>query len=130
MATTGLLAPNSPTVQAAVMPTINTVSTGEYSSHSPGRSRCGRAGAWTAVSTPSCSAVTARAPEGVDSRQIRTETTISTAAMAIDCHRKMVWLNGSTPVMASTGLGRLAGLACSCAAEEVRPIAQVAPRPR
>ena len=59
-----------------------------------------------------------------------TETTSSTAAIAIDCHRKIVSVNGSTPVIASSGLGRLPGLACNCAAEELSPMAQVAPSPR
>ena len=35
-----------------------------------------------------------------------------------------------TPVISSSDLGRLAGFACSCAAEELSPSAQVAPSPR
>ena len=58
------------------------------------------------------------------------ETTSSTRPIVIDCHRKMVSLNGSTPVICSNGSGRLAGLACNCAADELSPSAQVAPSPR
>ena len=47
-----------------------------------------------------------------------------------DCHRKIVSENGITPVMGSRLLGRLAAFACSCAAEDDSPIAQVAPKPR
>ncbi|CAM5607371.1 hypothetical protein RLIN73S_01754 [Rhodanobacter lindaniclasticus] len=42
----------------------------------------------------------------------------------------MVWLKGSTPVIASNPGGMLAGFACNCAADEDCPIAQIAPSPR
>jgi hypothetical protein len=58
------------------------------------------------------------------------DTTISTPAISIDCHRKIVWLNGMTPVMASRLGGRLAALAWSCAGAELSPSAQMALIPR
>ena len=57
-------------------------------------------------------------------------TTISTAVSAIDCHRKIVCVNGMTPVIASNAGGMLAGFACSCAAEDDNPIAHTDPMPR
>jgi hypothetical protein len=42
----------------------------------------------------------------------------------------MVSVNGSTPVISTSPGGMLAGLACSCAADELSPIAHTAPRPR
>ena len=67
---------------------------------------------------------------GADQIAITTETTSKAAVTAIDCHRKIVSENGITPVIGSSDLGRLAGFACNCAAEEESPIAQVAPSPR
>src|SRR5208282_933225 len=58
------------------------------------------------------------------------EITSSTAVIKNDCHMKIVSVNGITPVIVSKLLGTLAGLACSCAADEDMPIAQVAPSPR
>src|SRR6202030_2805735 len=103
---------------------------GLYSNHSPGR--LGGASfdftAWT--STPIICAVTALASEGAARSTSGTVTNSNNAATAADCHRKIVCENGITPVMSSSGFGRLAGLACNCAADELRPSAQVAPRPR
>ncbi len=59
-----------------------------------------------------------------------TEVTISTIVTTMDCQRKMVSLKGMTPVIGRSDFGRLFALAWSCAAEEDRPIAQTAPRPR
>ena len=50
--------------------------------------------------------------------------------MTMDCQRKIVSVNGITPVIGSSVLGRLAALAWSWAADELRPRAQVAPSPR
>ena len=50
--------------------------------------------------------------------------------MTSDCQRKIVSENGMTPVICSSDLGKLAAFACSCAADELSPSAQVAPRPR
>jgi hypothetical protein len=58
--------------------------------------------------------------EGADQIAITVEITISTSARTIDCHRKIVSVKGITPVIASSVLGRLAALACSCAADELR----------
>ena len=52
------------------------------------------------------------------------------AVSSIDCHSRIVSANGITPVIASTVGGRLAGFACNCAADELSPIAQLAPSPR
>jgi len=59
-----------------------------------------------------------------------TEITSKTAVITNDCHMKIVSVKGITPVIGSRLLGRLAAFACSCAAEEDRPIAQVAPSPK
>ena len=69
-------------------------------------------------------------PCGAVTQQISSETPISTAVSTIDCHRKIVSVKGSTPVISSRPGGIEAGLACSCAAEELRPIAHTAPSPR
>ena len=58
------------------------------------------------------------------------ETTIRVPHNAMDCHRKIVSEKGMTPVISSRGFGKLAGLACNWAADELRPSAQVAPSPR
>src|ERR687889_1988699 len=116
--------------QPAAKATSNTVSKGECSSHSPGCSRGGSASSLAETSTPIASAVTALASEGADQRAITTEIAISTTAITIDCHRKIVSVNGITPVIGSKDAGKLAGLACSCAADELKPRAQVAPSPR
>ena len=49
--------------------------------------------------------------DGADHSAIAIDTTISTAAITIDCHRKIVSANGITPVIANSGLGRLAAFA-------------------
>src|SRR5438445_13782574 len=67
---------------------------------------------------------------GADQTAMMTETTRSTAVITIDCHRKIVSENGMTPVMGNRLLGRLAAFACSCAADDDSPIAQVAPSPK
>ncbi len=61
---------------------------------------------------------------------MRMDTTSRTAVTTIDCQRKIVSEKGITPVIGSSAFGKLAGFACSCAAEEESPIAQVAPSPR
>ena len=76
------------------------------------------------------SAVFAVAGPGADRTAMIHEMTTSTTVIAIDCHRKMVSENGITPVIGSSAFGRLAALACSCAADDDRPMAQVAPSPR
>jgi hypothetical protein len=48
----------------------------------------------------------------------------------MDCHRKIVSVNGITPVTWTRPGGMLAGFACSCAADDDKPIAQTAPNPR
>ena len=75
-------------------------------------------------------AVCACASPGADHQAMNTETLISTAVRAKDCHRKIVSLNGITPVIANSALGMLAGFACNWAADEERPMAQDAPSPR
>ena len=79
---------------------------------------------------PRSSAVLATPGPGADRTAMVAETTISTTMITKDCHMKIVSENGMTPVMASSGFGRLPALACSWAAEEERPSAQVAPSPR
>src|ERR1039457_3551728 len=107
------------------------VSSGECSSQSPGF--CG-AGTLIAssreISMRMASAVIAAFGPGADEIAMVMETTSSTAVITNDCHMKIVSVKGITPVIASRLLGTLAGLACSCAADEDRPIAQVAPSPR
>lgn len=58
------------------------------------------------------------------------ETTIKASSNTPDCQRKMVWVNGITPVIDRIDGGRLPGLACNCAADDESPRAQTAPRPR
>jgi len=82
------------------------------------------------ASIPIASAVTAVLGPGADQIAMATETTSSTAVIKTDCHRKIVSENGMTPEIESRLLGRLAALACSCAADEDNPMAQVAPSPR
>src|SRR6516165_8881142 len=107
------------------------VSSGECSSHSPGW-----LGGFTlmtsspAISTPMCSAVMAASGPGADHTAMITETISSTAVITIDCQRKIVSENGITPVIGIRLFGRLAAFACSCAADDDNPIAQVAPRPK
>jgi len=79
---------------------------------------------------PIASAVMEVLGPGADQTAMTMEITINTAAITKDCHMKIVSVKGITPVMASRGLGMLAGLAWSCAADEDRPSAQVAPSPR
>ena len=104
---------------------------GECSSHSPG---C--LGGATLIESsrevtiPIASAVTAVLGPGADQIAITIDTTRSTAVITIDCQRKIVSENGMTPVMDKRAFGRLAAFACSCAADEDNPIAQVAPSPR
>lgn len=126
---TGLLA-NSLNSQPNASSESSTVSSGLYSSHSPGRvRRC--SGSGSACAAPgNSSAVRALPAAGAVSQAISSETRISTEVSAIDCHRKMVSVNGRTPVISTSPGGMLAGLACSCAADELRPIAHTAPRPR
>src|SRR5262245_54167034 len=104
---------------------------GECSSHSPG---CLGGGTTSAsprsTSIPIASAVTAVLGPGADQIAMTTEIARRTAVTATDCQRKIVSENGMTPVMGNRLLGRLAALACNCAAEDDRPIAQVAPSPR
>src|ERR1700692_4959302 len=104
---------------------------GGCSSHSPG---ClGGASSIESsreASIPMASAVTAVLGPGGDQTAMMTETTRSTTVITTDCHRKIVSENGMTPVMGKRLLGRLAAFACSWAADEDSPIAQVAPRPR
>ncbi|MNC80401.1 hypothetical protein D3C75_1331810 [compost metagenome] len=58
------------------------------------------------------------------------EMTIKASNMAPDCQRKIVCVNGITPVIDRIDGGRLAGLACNCAADDDRPRAHTAPSPR
>ena len=58
------------------------------------------------------------------------ETTTSASNITPDCQRKMVWVKGMTPVIDRIDGGRLAGLACNCAADDDKPKAHTAPRPR
>jgi len=81
-------------------------------------------------SMPMVSAVTAVSGPGADQTAMTTEITSSTAVITNDCHKKIVSVNGMTPVIVNRLLGRLAGFACSCAADEDRPIAHVAPSPK
>ena len=53
-----------------------------------------------------------------------------TTVISSDCHRKIVCVNGITPVIASNSFDMLAALAWNCAAVDDRPSAQTAPRPR
>ena len=103
---------------------------GLYSSHSPGR--CGRITSVRGASTFTsiACAVTAFCSEGAESCATTIDMTIRTTMITRDCQRKIVSENGMTPVICNSGLGRLAGFACSWAADELKPSAQVAPTPR
>jgi hypothetical protein len=82
------------------------------------------------ISIPIVSAVIAVLGPGADQTAMMIEITSSTATITNDCHMKIVSVKGITPVIGSRLLGRLAALACSSAADEDRPIAQVAPSPK
>src|SRR3954470_18770348 len=82
------------------------------------------------TSIPIASAVIALFGPGADQIAITTDTTKRDAVITADCHMKIVSVNGITPVIGSRLLGRLAAFACSCAAEDDSPIAQVAPSPK
>ena len=132
MAIHGLFVMNSCASQPKPSAHSSSVSSGLRSNHSPGRRVAASAFTTGASvrSTPRSCAVTERSAPGADHSATAIDTTISTPAIAIDCHRKMVSVKGITPVMFRMLLGRLLALACSCAAEELRPSAQVAPMPR
>ncbi len=121
---------NSRPSQIAPSRTSSKLSSGLYSSHSPGRLRVAAAGSTTRTSTSHSAARRACAPRGADHHAISIDTPINTVVSTIDCHRKIVSPNGITPVIFSSAGGRLAAFACSCAADEERPIAHDAPRPR
>src|SRR6478672_11031181 len=121
---------NSSIIHPSVSATMMTVSSGLYSSHSPGRSRCGSAAVLISTSILMSCAVTARLPIGADDQAIATETINSTTNIAIDCHRKIVSVNGMMPTILNSAGGSDVGFACNCAAEDDRPSAHVAPRPR
>src|SRR5260370_1566635 len=101
------------------------VRSGLYSSHSPGRDGGAGRSIATSVLAPIICAVIALLSEGADRCDSTIEMTNRTANIRSDCHRKIVCVNGMTPVMSMTGFGRLAALACSWAADELRPNAQV-----
>ena len=105
------------------------MTSGLYSSHSPGRVR--RAGVSDVASCcASCGAPRAASPTGAVHHAMAIDTAINTAVSAIDCHSRIVCENGRMPVIASNAGGMLAGFACNCAADELNPIAHTAPRPR
>src|SRR5215468_10578533 len=109
--------------QPAASKVSSTVRIGEYSSHSPGCFGGGNScDALLETSMPIDCAVTAVAAPGADQIAMITEIISSTAVITIDCQRKIVSENGITPEMGSRLFGRLAGLACSCAADEERPM--------
>ena len=58
------------------------------------------------------------------------DTTISASNSTPDCHKKIVSVNGIMPVIDRIDGGKLAGLACNCAADDDSPSAHTAPRPR
>jgi hypothetical protein len=91
-----------------------------------GSSGGGRASA----ASGNASAVRTASPVGAVKYATASDTAINAAVSTIDCHSRIVCVNGSTPVIASRPGGMLAGLACSCAAEELSPKAHTAPRPR
>src|ERR1700754_352267 len=130
MAVTTGLATNSCTSQPIPSNPTTTDSNGLYSSHSPGRSRGGSFGVALFESTTNSLAVRAWAWLGAVSQHTMSEATIRQASNTCDCHRKIVCENGNTPVMANSPGGMLAGLACNWAADELRPSAHTAPRPR
>src|SRR5690606_695894 len=125
----GLLA-NSPNSQPNASSDSSTVSNGLYSSHSPGRVRGGSAWVASPATSVNSPAVRAASPVGAVSQATTSDMAIRIAVSTIDCHRKMVSVNGSTPVISTSPGGMLAGLACSCAAEDDSPIAHTAPSPR
>ena len=111
----------------------STTSSGLYSSHSPGREarvRSSAAAGASAAASGNASTVRAASPRGAVSHATSSDTPISAPVSSSDCHRKIVCVNGSTPVIGNSPGGMLAGFACSCAADELSPIAHTAPRPR
>src|SRR5581483_10462798 len=127
-------AANSWTSQVAPRAAMSTFSNGLYSSHSPGRERDrsdtgpGRTGAGF-TSTSRSRAVRARDSRGAVTQAIQTVTNTRTAVRTHDCQRKMVSVNGMTPVTERMAGGMLPGFACSWAAEDDRPNAQTEPNP-
>ena len=76
------------------------------------------------------SAVRIALPCGAEAHAITTLRAIRTAAITSDCQVRIVAPKSSTPVISSSSGGSDAGVACSCAADDDRPSAHTAPRPR
>src|SRR3546814_4184658 len=91
--TAGLLA-NSPNSQPNASSDSSTVSSGLYSSHSPGRVRGGSAGACSPDTSMNSRAVRAASPVGAVNQATASDTVIRIAVSTIDCHRKIVSENG------------------------------------
>ena len=66
----------------------------------------------------------------MDAYAISTDSTIRMTVVAMLCHKKSVWVSGIRPLMLNSHGGMADLVAISMAAEEERPIAQTAPRPR
>ena len=115
---------------AADSSAMNTVASGLYSSHSPGRVRGAEDSERAAKSIFKSCAVRARPASGADCHATHTLTPANTAASSSDCQRKIVSVKGITPVTANSAGGMLAGFACNWAAEDDRPSAQTDPVPR
>ena len=109
---------------------MSRLSSGEYSSHSPGRLRAGSEWSVSPTSMPMSRAVRASLPAGADFQATNVLTAARMAARTIDCHRKIVDPKGMTPVTLSMAAGMLAGLACNCAEEDDSPRAHTVPVPR
>ena len=107
-----------------------TLPSGLYSRYSPGRARGGSEKSRVPSATPRWVAVTARAWPGAVRHATQMLTLARTVAMTSDCHRKIVSLNGMTPVTFNSAGGMLPAFACSCAADDDRPSAQTEPVPR
>src|SRR3546814_14803444 len=106
-----------------------TGSSGLYSSHSPGRVRGGSACACSPDTSMNSRAVRAASPVGAVNQATASDTVIRIAVSTIDCQRTIVSEHGSPPVISTSPGAILAGLACSCAAEDANHIAHTAPKP-
>src|ERR1700721_4058076 len=75
------------------------VSSGLYSSHSPGLLLTSRLARIGSCRMPYDSAVPAFSAHGVGKQAISTDTTIRIAVVAMLCHRKSVCVSGISPLM-------------------------------
>ncbi|MCY1441371.1 hypothetical protein D9M71_576840 [compost metagenome] len=94
----GLLFENSKNIQIKPKATTIIVKIGEFSNQSPGRVDFSSWGFSSSNCTLKLSIVLTLSPFGADQYAIAIETITRIMVIAIDCQRKIVSVNGITPV--------------------------------